>query len=249
LPRIGNSSSDEGVNLCEPMMNTNHPDDELLAAFAGADPDATGDPAVSEHLASCDRCTATIAELRSLAMALGELPDLAPHRPLRFLPPVGEPRPGFVDRLAGVVRGIFAPALTAGAALALVGAVGTFGPSVLPSAQSGGAAGQPGEAALNAEESAAPAAAEDDTRTTAEASTDVGAESDGFTVTGMSPEPTPVVLGKSPASPSDAGDGADLSQEPIAPVDRPIWPMLLFSGIALIVLMAMLRWILTPRAG
>jgi hypothetical protein len=245
------------------MMNTNHPDDELLAAFAGADAEATGDPVVSRHLASCDRCAATVAELRSLAMALGELPDLAPHRPLRFLPPVGEPRPSFADRLGGVVRGIFAPALTAGAALALIGAVGTFGPSMLPSAQSDGAAFQE-DAAMNADESAAAAAgAEPGSEATEERSQPAPSASDpdgdGYVAADASSEATPMTLGQGRLSPGtdEAGDHAAAASPaagdeamPLTGLsDRPIWPMLLFSGLALIVLVLMLRWILAPRAG
>jgi anti-sigma factor ChrR (cupin superfamily) len=253
LPRIGNSSSDDGVNLSEPMTNTNHPDDELLAAYAGADPEATGDPAVSEHVAACDRCATTVAELRSLTIALGEMPDLAPSRPLRLLPPVDERRPSFADRLGGVVRGIFAPALTAGAALVLVGAVGTFAPS-LQMAQSGDAGALMEDAALNAEVSAAAG----QERSQAAPSASEAEAGDGFTTANESAQSTPVALGAGGASPEPdeaAGDyleaspasGAD--RETFSTDDRPIWPMLLFSGVALIVLMVMLRWILAPREG
>jgi anti-sigma factor RsiW len=238
------------------MMNTNHPDDELLAAFAGADPDATGDPAVATHLASCDRCAATVEELRSLTAALGELPDLAPSRPLRFLPPVDEPRPTFADRLSGVVRGIFAPALTAGAALVLVGAVGTFAPS-LQMAQSGDGGAAMEDAALNAEESAAAAGQE---RSLAAPSASDLATGDGYVgAAAGSPEATPVTLGAEQTSPEPgraAGDhvaaspaAGDEGLESFSTSDRPIWPMLLFSGIALIVLIVTLRWILAPREG
>jgi hypothetical protein len=34
-----------------------------------------------------------------------------------------------------------------------------------------------------------------------------------------------------------------------APADRPIWPMVLFTGVALMVAAVLLRWILVPRAG
>lgn len=242
------------------MMNTNHPDDELLAAFAGADPDATGDPALSEHLASCDRCATTVADLRSVSSALGALPDLAPHRPLRFLPPVGEPRPTFADRLGGVVRGIFAPALTAGAALVLVGAVGTFGPSMgAPSAGGGDSGDALSRAAMEAAESAAAApggeAADDQGRATATAEERGAAGQDGADASSGA---TPLTFGEaqqSEAAPDDdldalaptSGDGG--AGDAGLPTERPIWPMLLFAGVALIVLMVMLRWILAPRAA
>jgi hypothetical protein len=241
------------------MMNTNHPDDELLAAFAGADPDATGDPALSEHLASCDRCTTTVADLRSLSNALGALPDLAPHRPLRFLPPVDEPRPTFADRLGGVVRGIFAPALTAGAALVLVGAVGTFGPSMEALSGGGDAAAPQEGAAMEAAESAAAApggeAAEDQGRATATAEERGAVGHDGADASSGA---TPLTLGEaqqSEAAPDDDLDAfAPTSEDGGAgdaglSTERPIWPMLLFAGVALIVLMVMLRWILAPRAA
>lgn len=243
------------------MMNTPHLDDELLAAVAGADPGVAGDPAVSAHLATCDRCAATVAELRSLSIALGELPDLAPSRPLRFLPPVAAPQPSFADRLAGVVRGIFAPALTAGAALVLVGAVGTFAPA-LQMAQSGegGAAMQDG-AALTAESAAAaePGTEAGQERSDAAPSASDLAAGDGYAGPNASPEATPVTLGAAQASPEtdEEGDHAAAASptqdmdalEAATDSERPIWPMLLFSGVALIVLAVMLRWILAPRTG
>jgi hypothetical protein len=109
------------------MQTTPHPDDERLAALAEADPDATADAALSAHVASCDACGLVVDDLRGLRAALAGLPDpdIAIPRPLRLLPPVPPPAPTFADRLAGVVRGTFMPVVTAGAALALVGAVGT----------------------------------------------------------------------------------------------------------------------------
>ena len=221
------------------MLIPNHPDDEILAAFAGADPDATGDPAVSRHLASCERCTAIVDELRLLTSALAELPDVAPHRPLRFLPPVEAPRPALADRVGGVIRGIFAPALTAGAALALVGAVGTFGPSL--GAAGGAAVFQDPGAELQADASsdmsaAAPSAPAD--------GTDRGVELGAV----GSAEPT-VLFNNEERSPSPAAEADSDEAQRLAEPDRPIWPMVLFSGVALIVVMVLLRWILAPRAG
>ena len=105
------------------MLIPNHPDDEWLSAFAADDPEAV-DPAQASHVASCERCTAVVTELASLRMALAELPDLVPSRPLQLVPAVpsgSEP----ADRVGGWVRRFFTPALAAGAAIALVGAVGT----------------------------------------------------------------------------------------------------------------------------
>jgi hypothetical protein len=221
------------------MLIPNHPDDETLAAFAGADPDATGDSALLRHLATCERCTTLVAELRSLTSALADLPDLAPHRPLRFLPPIAAPRPGLADRVGGVIRGIFAPALTAGAALALVGAVGTFAPSL------GGAGGaavfQDAGADLRADASSDMSAAAPSDN--ADGGGGTAAEAAG------SPEPTQMYLGGAVPSPTAEAPMAEV-QRPFAPApDRPIWPMVLLSGVALIVVMLLLRWILAPRAG
>lgn len=237
------------------MMNPNHPDDERLAAFAGADPETTGDASLSEHLASCERCATTVAELRSLRTALAELPDLAPHRPLRLLPPAAAARPGLADRIGGVIRGIFAPALTAGAALALVGAVGTFAPSAAPAGGAPDALSELAAQASAAGEGAGAAEASDGSSLfgTAASSSDgatneadhEGAES---TVTdAAAPTESPLFVGQQRAVESMAG--ADQSEGPasVEMTDRPIWPMVLFTGVALIVVMVLLRWILVPR--
>ena len=129
------------------MLIPNHPLDERLSALASGDPDAVADAALSEHVASCVRCTDTIAELRALRASLAELPDLRPHRPLQLLPPVADPESSRADRVGGWARRLFAPALTAGAALALVGLVGTTVP-ILGGGQAGSA---PLEMAADAE--------------------------------------------------------------------------------------------------
>lgn len=108
------------------MQHESHPHDERLAALAGADQEATEDEALRDHVAGCDRCRAMVDELALLRSALAELPDLRPSRPLQLLPPAAAPalrRAGLLGRL----RGISAPALAAGAALILVGAVGSSG--------------------------------------------------------------------------------------------------------------------------
>ena len=228
------------------MLIPNHPDDERLSALASGDPEATADAVLSEHVASCIRCTDTVAELGALRASLAELPDLQPHRPLRLLPPVEEPAPSRTDAVGGWARRFFAPMLTAGAALALVGVVGTTVP-LLGGAQSG----------------AAPAALE-------QAETDGATNRDNPNPAGgaaASEEPATLDYG-SEAAPSDAelgpaveplhsdaeapvaadNSGSDL--EPIGLTDeRPIWPMLLFAGVALMIAAALLRWILAPRAG
>ena len=101
------------------MHDQIHPDDERLAALAGSDPDAAADAALSAHVDGCARCSDVVRELQLMQAALGELPDLAPPRPLRLIPAVSDAQPStsWVGRL-------FAPVLLAGSALVLVGAVG-----------------------------------------------------------------------------------------------------------------------------
>lgn len=118
-----------------------HPDDERLAALAGDDPQATSDAALVAHVRACDSCSSTVAELRSLRVALAELPDVEPPRPLRLLPPVAAPPvadpgvSGWLQRL----RRLTLAAMTLAVALIVVGAVGS-GSSLLSGAGSGGTA-------------------------------------------------------------------------------------------------------------
>ena len=108
------------------MPSTLHPDDERLAALAGADPDARADRALAAHVTGCDRCGPLVADLSSLHLALSSLPDVVPSRPLRLLPPVAEPAPRR-GMLAGWLRWVTTPAMAAGALLVLVGAMGSSG--------------------------------------------------------------------------------------------------------------------------
>jgi hypothetical protein len=121
------------------MQHESHPHDERLAALAGADPEATDDRSLRAHVAGCDRCRAVVDDLALLRSALAELPDLRPSRPLQLLPPAAEPvkRPGAL----GLLRRLSAPALAAGAALILVGTVGSTG--ILEGLAGMGAAGAP----------------------------------------------------------------------------------------------------------
>lgn len=115
------------------MLRDPHPDDERLAAVAGAEPEALADPTLSAHVAACERCTGLVAELRSLRVALAELPDVAPPRPLQLVPPVElEAAPGPAG-WAGLLRRLTAPAMALAVVLILVGAVGSTG-SLLRSA-------------------------------------------------------------------------------------------------------------------
>lgn len=207
------------------MPNVNHPDDERLSALAGRDPEAADDATLVAHVSSCDRCAELVRELGALRAALAELPDLAPPRPLRLLPPA-EGAPAH-DGLATWVRRLFAPALAAGTALALVGAVGTTGFGI-PAPQGGA----PTEA-YQAEEPAASAGAEEF------ADGGTAAMEDGAAGASASAR---IMAGEDGSRSSDA-----LTNE--LPAERSPWPMVLFSGVALIVVAATLRWIVAPRAG
>jgi hypothetical protein len=101
-----------------------HPDPERLAALAGADADARADRALMEHVAACSACSRQVGEMGILRAALAELPDLAPSRPLQYVPPVPVPAPSGW-RVA--FRRAFAPVAVAGMVLVLVGGVGATG--------------------------------------------------------------------------------------------------------------------------
>ena len=149
-------------------------------------------------------------------------------------------------RVGGWARRFFAPMLTAGAALALVGVVGTTVP-LLGGAQSG----------------AAPAAleqAETDGTTNRDNPNPAGgaaaSEEPGTLDYGSEAAPSDAELGPaleplhSDAEAPVAADNSGSDLEPIGLTDeRPIWPMLLFAGVALMIAAALLRWILAPRAG
>ena len=218
------------------MLIPNHPHDERLSALASGDPEATADAALTEHVASCIRCTDTIADLQALRASLAELPDLRPHRPLQLLPPVPDV-PARADRVGGWARRFFAPMLTAGAALALVGLVGTTVP-ILGSGSSG-AQLDTGPAAME-QGREVPAASDQENTFGGAAAGDNGSQA---------PEP-------GEAQPLQSEEGAEPvanSGGETAPLtatdDRPIWPMLIFAGVAIMIAAALLRWILAPRAG
>ena len=107
------------------MPHANHPDDEQLAALAAAEPDADADGSRAAHVAGCERCAGIVADLRSLASALGELPDLRPTRPLRFLPPVDAAPSGTGQGWVELLRRVTGPAMGIAAVLILIGALGT----------------------------------------------------------------------------------------------------------------------------
>src|SRR5688500_18457058 len=126
------------------MLIPNHPDDERLSALASRDDEAMADTKLTSHVATCPRCTDLVSEIGALRVSLAELPDLAPHRPLRLLPPVADAPVADAPVADGGswVRRLFAPAMTAGAALAMVGLIGTTAPLLGGMASSGAAPAQ-----------------------------------------------------------------------------------------------------------
>lgn len=218
------------------MLNEHHPDDERLSALASRDDDARADAALASHVESCARCTDLVAELGALRMSLAELPDLPPHRPLRLVPPVATH--SSADGAAGWIRRFFAPTLAAGAALAMVGLVGTASPAL-----EGMASRQQDEVFTDVGRSLQEEAA-------------AGAEADGADREAMAPAASGDTLS------AEEGDGGVTALESSAddvervetferdlPAERSPWPMVLFTGVALMIGAALLRWILVPRAG
>ena len=151
-------------------------------------------------------------------------------------------------RAGGWARRFFAPVLTAGAALALVGLVGTAAPAFRVqevfqdvgselSAQASMAVEAP--AAEGGAGAGAPAAS-------AEEATDGEALS-----AGDASSPTESNVERTLSAPGETADDVDDGATALAPApaERSPWPMVLFTGVALMVAAALLRWILAPRAG
>ena len=219
------------------MLTPNHPDPERLSALASRDTDATADASLSEHLSTCDRCTGLLEELGAIRMSLAELPDLQPHRPLRLLPEAAD-EPAAIDRLGGWARRVFAPALTAGAALAMVGLIGTATPALdnLAGGQDG-ASVEMDDRDIEADSSGALAPAGDELGATADptdAAMPLQSETDGDGTTF-----------------GGRLDSEDDQRESLqdASAERSPWPMVLFGGIALMIAAALMRWILAPRTA
>ena len=227
------------------MLIPNHPDDERLSALASRDDDATQDAALTSHVSTCIHCTEVVKDLGALRASLADLPDLAPNRPLRLLPPVADAP---VAAGGGWIRRLFAPALTAGAALAMVGLVGTVGP--FAAMQSSGAA--PGmDADAGAEEAAASELQQ--VWSSAAAAPAAGGEGDSAgEEPGASPESFRGLTDETAATDEEPADGSNTfgtATDRQLPAERSPWPMVLFTGIALMVAAALLRWVLVPRAG
>jgi hypothetical protein len=235
------------------MLIPNHPDEERLAALASHEADAVADERLASHVASCHRCTTVIDELGALRAVLAELPDVAPSRPLRLLPPVeASPEPVGAG-IGGWARRFFAPVLASGAALALVGTIGTAAPSL-----QGMASGGADSAAPAVQEQAAPAPAESNSAAGgAPADSLFGANpstlplrssSDGAITGGAEAAPSAPAEGDDFAVTEDGADtGERISSEPQSPASP--WPVALVAGVALMLGAVLLRYVVVPRAG
>jgi hypothetical protein len=229
------------------MQNLPHPDDERLAAYAGGDVDAIADASLVMHLTACDRCRPLVNELSLLRGALAELPDVAPSRPLRLIPPVPAPAATSV----GWLRRLTAPAMATGAALVLVGAIGIGATSgvagLFGQAASGifanvgdnlqGAGAPEGEATPSdnayvpgVKGSPAPSSSE-----TRGASVDSSSPSQPPT-TRFSPEPAP-----GGSDPTEYANRDSSDEQP--------WLTLLIAGAGIFVTATALRFTISPRAG
>jgi hypothetical protein len=227
------------------MPNSPHPDDERLAAYADAERDVVDDRSLREHLAGCARCSDLVADLTSLRSALAELPDIAPARPLRLLPPapVVTPSRGGLPWL----RRLVAPTIAAGIGLVLVGGVGTAG-----------MLGRSAGAFFNAREAAAgsPRASSAGQQPAAESSStdsmDRGNPSAAF---GGATSPVPAPTSTAPSAshaPVTVGQGGNKSNNPETAPTVPsatTWLTVLVAGLALILVGLVLRFSLQPRAG
>ena len=228
------------------MMHDSHPDDERLAALAAADRDAVEDRSLHEHLASCARCSDLVLDLTSLRTALAELPDIAPSRPLRLLPPLPEPA---ARQRVPWLRRLVAPTMVAGVGLVLVGVVGTAGnmasgaaPTFLNVGEAAG--GSPREPSTTRQSQSADSA--DRNPPTAHPSSLYGGAfgSPLLTPTASAPSASQV-----PAALGGSGEKS-ATPPPAAPtLPAATWPLALAVGVGLLLVGLFLRFAVQPRAG
>jgi hypothetical protein len=218
------------------MHTASHPDDERLAAYAGGDADALSDRELVAHLSTCDRCRPMVDELTLLRSALASLPDLAPSRPLRLIPPVPAPAPR--AGALGWLRRLTAPAMVAGAGLVLVGAVGIGSSGLMLFGQA--ASGTAIDAAASERElvpaaGGAPSLAPGDQIGTAEYGS-----GEPRSLSSTSP-PAPV------ASSEDSGRTSEVEAADQSSPEQP-WLTLVIAGVAIFGTSTVLRFAL-PRAS
>lgn len=237
------------------MQNVSHPDDERLAAYAGGDADAVSDRALAEHLSTCDRCAPVVDELTLLRVALAGLPDLAPSRPLRLIPPVAPSAPQAAGPL-GWLRRLAAPAMAAGAGLVLVGAVGMSG--VVGSFSGAGA-----DRLANLEASASDAevapgeslravpggqAPESPKLLSPTTSSDGSGRSQTPSEYGY-PDSMSATASSRPSEPASSRGEDDDTAFNSNPTDEQPWLTLLIAGAAIFGVSTILRFSLAPQAG
>ncbi|MEO8245923.1 MAG: hypothetical protein ABI622_02280 [Chloroflexota bacterium] len=215
-----------------------HPDDELLASFADGE-----ERAAAAHVETCDRCAVVVRDLRTLRASLSDLPDIAPSRPFRFLPPVeAPPAPG--GGFGVLVRRLFAPAVVAGAALVLVGSVGMAASAGGPGATSAGGVGSERD-----DRGGDPLAA-------ASAENAEGTESQTYNVDSASPGGGRTAMGSESSAPGVAGALATATPAALPPASESSgpnapstpWLAMTIMGAALLLLTTVLRWTVVPRA-
>ena len=213
------------------MTPDQHPHDERLAALAGGDRDALDDAALRSHVADCVRCRQVSDELAALRVALSQLPDLAPPPGFRAwdsrsaLTPLAAARPSVGARLAETMRRVLAPAMLAGASLALVGAVGLSG--FLEGTQgAGGAAGGAQEAVPGAGDFSA------EPQRAAGEQPDDGAEGEGV---GAARSPAAAAVGTQSEGRTLAGEDSQLAFDGETSPDRGLWVLMLSGGLVLLV--------------
>ena len=234
------------------MLIPNHPDPERLSALASHDDDATADAALTSHVDACDHCTTLLTELGALRASLADLPDLAPSRPLQLVPPVPD-TPASVGA-AGWVRRLFAPMMTAGAAIAMVGLVGTTAP-LLGGMASSGSAPLFQNVAENLEGAEAPGSSFAEALSTADDAGGAPAAEggqDGYAPDASTGETTTrgATAGEPEATDDFQFSGEGGEDEALTTLpERSPWPMVLFTGVTLVIAALLLRWILVPRAG
>ena len=198
----------------------------------------------SAHLTACDRCRPLVDELSLLRGALAELPDLAPSRPLRLIPPVPAPaatpraglaapsdrpghgrrsraRPGRSDRHRGNGRRwrLFGQAAS----------------GILENLSAGGPASE--------------ATASD--KPTARSRRQGIASADSNETEGLDRlrrRSRPATAQFSPAAAPSGSDGTEQA-EPVSPSHEQPWLTLLIAGAAVFVTATALRFTISPRAG
>lgn len=224
------------------MPNDFHPDDERLAAYADRETDALRDRALGEHLDRCARCGLVLDDLAALRVALGELPDIAPLRPLRLIPPVPDPAFRATGRV-GWLRRLTAPVFAVGTGLVLVGAVGASGAfDGFYQSASVGAPETIGSADLRPTDAPPAAQASDVEYTGGSAAQEPLASSRGTTDGSTNGSVGEVSGGDDGAPSTPAVDGQS----------SPAFPgflLLLMAGIGLMVAAVVTRFSLQPRAG